>query len=120
MKTILKLIVTAIIANAGWHVADAWLNYFKFKDAVTQASQFGGGMSMGQLHGRVMELAAQYSVPIADENVTIRRDDRVEQHTFIDGTYEQPLELFPRVTYPWTFQLHVDTFTTAPAKLDGR
>ena len=120
MKTLLKLIVTAIIANAGWHVADAWLNFFKFKDAVTQASQFGGGMSMAQLRGRVMEIATQYSVPIADENVTIRRDDRVEQHTFIDGTYVQPLELFPRVAYPWTFQMHVDTFTTGPARLDGR
>ena len=120
MKTVFKLIVTAAIANAGWHVADAWLTFFKFKDAVTQSSQFGGGMSTSQLHGRVMELATQYSLPLADENITIRRDDRQEQHTYIDGTYVQPIELFPRVTYPWTFDVHVETFTAGPAKLDGR
>jgi hypothetical protein len=111
MKTLLKLLVTAAIANAGWHVADVWLRYFKFKDAVTQTSQFSPTLSTGALQNRVVELAAQYSVPITEDNISIHRDDRQQQHTFIDASYQQPIELFPRVQYPWTFEIHTDTFT---------
>jgi hypothetical protein len=120
MKTILKLVVTAIIANAGWHVADAWLRYYKFRDAVTQASQFGGALGEDQLRARVMELASQYSVPLADENLTIHRDSRQEQHTYIDGSYDEAIELFPRVARPWTFPVHIETFTTGPGSAPTR
>jgi hypothetical protein len=114
MKTLLKLLVTAAIANAGWHVADVWLSYFKFKDAVSQTSQFSPTMSTTQLRSRILELAAQYSVPITEDSISIRRDERQQQHTFIDGSYQQQIELFPRFKYPWTFEIHTDTFTDGP------
>jgi hypothetical protein len=120
MKTILKLVVTAIIANAGWHVGDAWLRYYKFRDAVTQAAQFGGTLSEDQLRARVMEIASQYSVPLAEENLTIRRDSQQEQHTYIDSSYDEQIELFPRMTRPWTFPVHIETFTTGPGSLPSR
>jgi hypothetical protein len=120
MKTILKLIVTAVIANAGWHVADAWLRYYKFRDAVTQAAQFGGTLSEDQMRTRVMELASQYSVPLGDDNLSIRRDSQQEQHTYIDASYQEQIELFPRMPYPWTFPIHTDTFTTGPGSRPTR
>jgi hypothetical protein len=111
MKTILKLLVTAAIANAGWHVADAWMTFFKFKDAVTQASQFGGKLSNEDLQTRIADLATQYSIPQSDEGFTVRRQPGVQSHTYIQGSYTKPIEVFPRVFYPWTFRLDVDTFT---------
>lgn len=116
MKTILKLAIAALLANAGWHASQAWLSYFKFKDAVTQTSQFGGDLSMSQLHGRVMELGAQYSLPVTDDSFTIRRNET--HHTFIDGSYVQPIDLFPGYQYPWTADWHVDTFSEKAPKLD--
>ena len=67
-----------------------------------------------------MELASQYSVPVAEDSFTIRRDDQMEQHTFIDGSYEQPIELFPRFQYPWTFRWHVETFTASTVRIPTR
>jgi hypothetical protein len=92
VKTILKLIVVGLLANAGFRVSQAWLSYYKFTDAVGETAQYGPDLSPNQLHARIMELASQYSVPLADEDVTIRRDST--QHTFVDGTYIQPLDIF--------------------------
>ena len=46
----------------------------------------------------------------------MRRDTGIPQHTYVDGTYEEQIELFPRVIYPWTFAVHVDTFSEVAAK----
>jgi hypothetical protein len=116
MKTILKLLLTAAIANAGWHVASVWLTYFRFKDAVNQASQFSTTLSPPQLERRVLDIASQYSVPITDDNLNVRRDTGMPQHTYVDGTYQEQIELFPRVIYPWTFEVHVDTFSEISAR----
>jgi hypothetical protein len=105
MKTILKLIVVALLANAGFHTSLAWIAYFRFKDAVTQ---FGGRRSIQQIHDKVMEHASAFSVPLHEDGFTVRRDEG--QHTYIDGTYTQAIDLLPGKTYPWTFTFHVDTF----------
>jgi hypothetical protein len=116
MKTLFKLLVTAALANAGWHVSDAWLSYFRFKDAVAQASQFGSTMSTPQLQARILEIASQYSVPLTDDTLSVRRDTQMPQHTCIDASYERQIELFPRVIYPWTFTVHSDTFSELTVK----
>jgi hypothetical protein len=108
MKTILKLIVVALLANAGFHTSLAWIKYFRFKDAVTQTAQFGGRRSIQQIQDKVMEHAAAFSVPLQEDGFTVRRDEG--QHTYVDGSYTQKIELLPGKTYPWTFSFHVDTY----------
>jgi hypothetical protein len=108
MKTILKLIVVALLANAGFHASLAWIAHFRFKDAVQQTAQFGGRRSIQQIHDKVMEHASAFSVPLQEDSFTVRRDD--SQHTYIDGSYTQAIDLLPGKTYPWTFTFHVDTF----------
>jgi hypothetical protein len=108
MKTILKLIVVALLANAGFHTSLAWISYLRFKDAVQQTAQFGSRRSIQQLRDKVMEHASEFSVPLQDEGFTVRRDEN--QHTYIDGTYTQKIDVLPGKTYPWTFTFHVDTF----------
>jgi hypothetical protein len=108
MKTILKLIVVALLAYAGFHASLAWISYFRFKDAVTQTAQFGGRRSIEQIRDKVMEHASEFSLPIREDSFTVRRDDY--QHTYIDGSYTQSIELLPGYRYPWTFTWHVDTF----------
>jgi len=39
IKTLLKLAIVAIVANATWHVWGAYAAHFKFKDAVQSASR---------------------------------------------------------------------------------
>ena len=44
----------------------------------------------------------------------MQRDDR--NHTLIDGTYVQPVDLLPGYRYPWSFAMHVDVLTLGSLK----
>jgi hypothetical protein len=108
MKVLLKLAIVALLANMTWHVLGVYSAHFKFKDAVQSASQYNAEKSADGLRLRILELAAQYDVPVTDANFTL---SRVGDHTIADGSYTRPVELAPGFSYPWTFTWHVDTFT---------
>jgi hypothetical protein len=115
MKIILKLAIVAVIANATWHAFVPYSAYFKFKDAVESASQYGYDKPDDDLRAKIIELATQHDVPLTREGFTLKRD---EKHTIIDGSYTQQIELFPGFQYPYTFSWHIDTVTVKPPKLD--
>jgi hypothetical protein len=106
MKVLLKLAIVALLANTTWHLWGVYSAHFKFKDAAQSASQFNSEKSEQELRARILELAAQYDVPVTDANFTLRR---TENHTIIDGSYTRPVELLPGFSYPFTFNWHVDT-----------
>jgi hypothetical protein len=114
VKFLVKLAVAGLIANATWRLGSAYLQFYKFKDAVTEVAQFGREKSGADLHRRVLELASQYDIPLADEGLTVKRDDH--NHTVIDGAYEQTVDLLPGYRYPWSFTMHVDVLTLGSLK----
>ena len=109
VKLIVKLALAALIANATWRLGSAYLQFYRFKDAVTEVAQFGREKSSADLERRILDVASQYDVPLADAGLTVRRDDR--NHTVIDGAYEQPVDLLPGYRYPWQFTVHIDVLT---------
>jgi hypothetical protein len=111
LKTLVKLIVAALIIHATWRAGTVYLRYYQFKDSVQQTAQFSGTRSVGELHNRVMELANQMQVPLDSERLSVRREDN---HTLIDATYDERIELLPRYYYPWEFRVNVDAFTIVP------
>ena len=117
MKVLLKLAIVALLANATWHLWGVWAAHFKFKDAVQSASQFNGSKSESELQSRILELAAQYDLPVTENNFTLRRE---QNHTIIDGTYVRPVEFLPGFRFPLTFNWHVDTFTMTGAPGERR
>jgi hypothetical protein len=117
MKVLLKLAIVALLANATWHLWGVYAAHFKFKDAVQSASQYNGGKSEQELRSRILELAAQYDVPVTEATLTVRRE---QNHTVTDGSYIRPVELLPGFRYPFTFSWHVDTFTVTGAPNERR
>ena len=114
LKLILKLVLVALIANATWRLGSAYVAFYRFKDAVAETAQFGNQRSKAELLQRVFELASQFDIPLAIDAVSIRRDDL--NHTIIDGSYTQPVDVLPRYRYLCPFSWHVDVFTVGPAK----
>lgn len=112
MKVLLKLAIVALLANTTWHVWGVYSAHFKFKDAAETASQYNAAKGEEELRARILDLAAQYDVPVTDANFTLRR---VENHTIADGSYTRPVELLPGFSFPWTFTWHVDTFSVPGA-----
>ena len=114
IKFLIKLAIAALVANAAWRLGSVYIQFYKFKDAVTEVAQFSREKSGADLERRILELASQYDVPLADERLTVRRDDR--NRTVIEGAYEQPVDLLPGYRYPWGFEMHVDVLTLGSLK----
>jgi hypothetical protein len=55
-----------------------------------------------------MAKAAALSVPIAGEQLTVRREER---RTIAEAAYTRKVEWFPTVIYSVPFSFHVEAFT---------
>ena len=108
MKTIIKLVIAALVVHASWRAGSVYLRYYQFKDNVQQAAQFSDRQAESELRERVMTLAGQHQIPLAPADLRIKRADN---HTLIDATYTEQIEILPRYFYPWDFTVNVDTFT---------
>ncbi len=113
IKFVIKLAVAAVIANAAWRLGSAYVTFYRFKDAVTEIAQFNPQKSPADLQQRVVELASQYDIPLAADGFSVRRDDR--NHTYINGSYTQPVDLFPGYQYAWEFSWAVDVLSVPGA-----
>jgi hypothetical protein len=110
IKTIVKLALVALIANATWQAVNAYWPHYKFEDAVRSTVQFRGDRTDAQLRARILELAANYDVPVAEEDIQIRRDE-TQTRTTVDASYQRSVNLAPGYTYRMPFKLHVDTLS---------
>jgi archaellum component FlaF (FlaF/FlaG flagellin family) len=108
IKLIVKLALAALIANAAWRLGTAYLSFYKFKDAVQEATQFGADKGDTQLQTRILELASDYDVPLTPDGFTIQHK---ENHTIVDGSYVRTVDLFPGYKYQCPFAWHTDAFT---------
>jgi hypothetical protein len=109
IKLLLKLAIVALLANAAYHVGSEYLTYIKFRDAIRDAAMFKAKNDT-ELMARIVELAAQYEVPLQEENVTI---ERVERKVNVEGWYDKPIEVVPNYQYPWHFGLSLEVVTPA-------
>ncbi len=114
IKLLIKLVIVGLIANATWRIGSAYAAHYRFTDAVQATTQFRGSKTDEQIHERVIDLAAQYDLPLAADGVTVRRENI--NHTVVDGAYAKPIDLVPGFTYRWPFKFHVDTFALGPLK----
>jgi hypothetical protein len=108
IKALIKLAVAAFLANAVWRVGTVYLAHYRFTDAIEETLRFGSRKSGAEIHQRVLDLASQYDIPVVDDTVAVRRD--VRGHTFVDGSYVQPVDLLPWYQYQWPFTVHIDVF----------
>jgi hypothetical protein len=117
IRLLIKLALAALIANAAWRVGSVYASFYKFKDAVQETTQYGADKSETDLRARIVDLGAQYDLPITDDNFSLRR---VGDHTITDGSFTRPIEVLPNYRYSWPFTWHTDTFALksglAPAR----
>ena len=54
IKTVVKLLIAALIANAVWRVGTAYMTHFKFQDGAVEIAQFGATKSEDELKQKEM------------------------------------------------------------------
>ena len=114
MKTLLKLAVAALVIYACWQAGSVYLRYYQFKDEVQQTALFGAAKSDSELHKVIMDIANRMQVPLAPENVSVRRG---ENHVMIDAAYTEKIQLVPTYYYPYDFKVKLDVLTMGPGSI---
>jgi hypothetical protein len=115
MKLLIKLAITALIANAAFRLGTEYLTHYKFRDSVREAAMYRAA-SDDELRQRVVETAASYSIPLKDDGFTIRRDSG---QALIQGSYTKPIELVPGFPYSWRFDWEIEAIVSDVPRLPG-
>ena len=106
MKTLIKLIVVALLANALWRVGTAYTAFYRFKDSVTEAATLGEGTEE-ELRQKIAELASTHDLPLTPDDITVTRE---VHHTSVRGSFKKPVYVLPGVEYQWPFNVDVDAY----------
>jgi putative aminopeptidase FrvX len=113
IRTILKLVVVALLANAVWHLFGAYAPNYKLQDGIQYAALNRGQISDEALEEKILELAAQFEVPLTASGVSVTHTNN---HTVVDVSYVRTIELAPGFRYPWPFSMHVDALSLTGLK----
>jgi hypothetical protein len=118
---IIRLILVAFLANAGWRLGSEYLTHYRFREAVRELT-LTQGVTADQLRRDVLDHAARLGVPLAEETLIVRVKDR---HVVVSGVYVRPITFVPGYRYPWTFNWAVESYVPPtsqppPAKPQAR
>ncbi len=107
MKTIIQLLVVAVIVHGCVRMGSATWRKYQFKDAIEQEARFASATTTTELHARIMELAEEFGVILETGNVAVERRGQelrmsvayVESIPLVPGVYtrEHPFEFESRV-----------------------
>ncbi len=105
MKLLIKLALLCLILNGAYQVGSAYVTHYEFRDDVQQVVQFSGNKEDNWVHDRIVDLAAQYDVPVAEKAIEINSE---RSHTQITIYYVRRISIMPGVKRDWPFEMHVD------------
>lgn len=108
IKTLVKLAIVVLFANAAYRVGSEYLNHIKFRDAIRDAAMFKA-RNDAELTQRIMALAVDYDIPLTEHDFELTR---IERHVTVSGHYTKLVELAPNFTYPWGFSWDLDVYTS--------
>jgi hypothetical protein len=104
MKTLIKLLIVALVVNACYRVGVAYWEYYEFEDAIQKTIQFSRQATPPELTKAVIELAAERGIPLDESTVTVTRSAR---QVVVDASYEKSVEVAPRLPRKFEFDVHV-------------
>jgi hypothetical protein len=113
IRTIVKLIIFAVVVNAAFNVVPPFWKNFRFKDAVGELARFSGKLDDKKIAADVMDIAREMDIPLVAESVQV---SRLERRVVVEARYHVELQYFPGQFYPWDFAFRV---VGQPGRYDG-
>lgn len=105
IRTLIKLLLLAVVVNAGIKTVPAFWTYYKFRDAVEETAKYSSRRTKEEVASRVLQIAARMDVPLDPSQLRVTKH---QARTRIVARYNTVLEPFPTKTYPWDFQIDVE------------
>ena len=112
MKTLIKLIIAAVVVNAAYRGGSTYLKYYQFKDETEQMILFGQAEQVGDLAKQILGEAAKRDVPLDADDVMVMREGT---RTLAEVSYTENVEIFPRYFYPVSFSFNAEAYGVAGA-----
>ena len=112
MKTLIKLIIAAVVVNAAYRGGSAYLKYYQFKDETQQMILFGQAEPAATLTKQILGEAAKRDVPLDEEDVMVTREGT---RTVAEVSYTDNIEVFPRYFVPVNFSFNAEAYGVAGA-----
>jgi hypothetical protein len=117
VKTVLKFAILIVILNAAYQFARPFHRFTGFKKDVQALALAAKGRQDYAITTDVMQLAARHRVPVPQDAVRIERSSDLA-HTYIDASWTETIEFFPKVKYPWKFEVHADGWHVKPVSAE--
>ena len=115
MKTIIKLLVVALIANAAFQAARSYYGYYQFKHDVHMETLNGGRDQRDEIQRHILEMAAERGYEMAWDDVQISVD---QEYITIDMTWVDNIKLIPRYyARDWPYESRVQIPRVGPGRL---
>jgi len=105
VKTLLKLLIVAVIGHACVRAGQAYWEHYQLEDQAQQLVLFGWRQTPDQLHDELIEFAVRTGVPVDADELVVERDGIT---TTASVTYERPIELLPRYFYTAEMSFNVE------------
>lgn len=112
MKTVIKLIIAAVLVNAAYRSGSVFLKYYQFKDETQQMILFGQAETIPALTGQILAEAVKRDVPLSEDGITVTRQG---MRTVAEVAYTEAVEVFPRYVYPVAFSFNAEAYGVAGA-----
>ena len=110
MKTVIKLLIAAVIINGAVRVGMAYASFYQLKDAAQQLVTFGAQDSPSDIQGAMVAKATALNVTLDPANVDV---ERTGQQTSLSTKYTQGVQVFPNYIYPINFDFSVNAMNMA-------
>ena len=118
MRLLFKLAIVFLILHALYRYGVVYIRYQQFKDAVQETALFAKDQEESDILARVMELAAEYEVPLDRRYVQVHRQGET---TVIDAVYVEEIEWLPTWKKPMEFTVGTKAWhVRAPTASDLR
>jgi hypothetical protein len=116
LRTLLRLVIAALLLNAAARVGMAYVRYYQFKDDVEQEARFGDKETAASLQQRVLQIAQEHGIQIYPADVVVTKN---RKQTTVAALYGEELELVPRLYHrEHLFEFEVSVAPVRPPTLD--
>jgi hypothetical protein len=112
MKTILKLLIAALVINGVVRAGTAWWSFYQFEDETQETIRFAGSESEDTLEMRILTRAQERDLPIKPDDVNVQREG---PRIVASAHYVQPVEFIPSYKYPVKMAFQVEAYSIAGA-----
>ena len=112
MRTLIKLVIAALVLHGTWRLGSAYLTRYRFEDDLQRLAQFAGEGSDAVLRDRVMTVAREYQIPLDGEAIRV---SRTSGQLRIETSYTQRVQSCPCTEYPWQFNTRVHAWSMTQA-----